>query len=212
MKLYSYFRSSAAFRVRIALNLKGMAYDVVPVHLRRNEQMQDKYLALNPEGLVPALQLDDGAVLGQSLAIIEYLEEICPNPALLPGTALERAQVRDIALTIACDIHPINNLRVMRYLAHELAIDEARRDDWYRHWCVEGLATVEKVLTRRGAEDFCFGTAPTLADCCLAPQVFNAERLNADLSAMPAVRRIHANCMALEAFAAAAPARQPDAE
>ncbi len=216
MKLYSYFRSSAAYRVRIALNLKGLPYDIVPVHLRRNggEQLAPAYRAINPDGLIPALALEQAdEVIVQSLAIIEYLEEAHPTPALLPQPALDRAYVRGIALSIACDIHPLNNLRVLRYLAHELNVEEEKRDDWYRHWCEQGLTALEATLARDArAGKFCYGDAPTMADCCLAPQVLNAQRLNVDLSRMPTVMRINANCLALGAFAAAAPGRQPDAE
>lgn len=216
MKLYSYFRSSASYRVRIALNLKGLPYDIVPVHLRRHggEQLAPEYRNINPDGLVPSLMLDQpGTVLAQSLAIIEYLEEIHPLPALLPNEPLARAHVRGIALSIACDIHPINNLRVLRYLSHRLQVGDEQRDEWYRHWCEQGLAALETVLARDArVGKFCYGDAPTLADCCLAPQVLNAQRINSDLSAMPTIMRINENCLELEAFAAAAPARQPDAE
>jgi maleylacetoacetate isomerase len=214
MKLYSYFRSSASYRVRIALNLKGLPYDIIPIHLRRKEQLDPAYRAINPDGLLPSLALDQpGTALIQSLAIIEYLEETHPQPALLPAAPLDRAHVRAIALSIACDIHPINNLRVLRYLANDLKVEEAERDNWYRHWCELGMTALETTLardTRTG--DFCYGNTPTLADCCLVPQVLNAQRLNTDLSGMPTIMRINANCLALETFASATPARQPDAE
>jgi maleylacetoacetate isomerase len=220
LKLYSYFRSSAAFRVRIALNLKGMDYDIIPVHLLRSggEQHGEAYRALNPEELVPTL-IDDGAgndgqaALAQSLAIIEYLEEIQPQPPLLPSSAVDRAHVRGLALAIACDIHPLNNLRVLRYLSRELKLDEAARNDWYRHWCMQGLTALEARLSsdhRTG--QFCYGDAPSLADCCLVPQIFNARRVDCDLSGMPTVLRIFDACMGLEAFERATPAQQPDAE
>lgn len=220
LKLYSYFRSSAAFRVRIALNLKGMDYDIIPVHLLRSggEQHGEAYRALNPEELVPTL-IDDGAgndgqaALAQSLAIIEYLEEIQPQPPLLPPSAVDRAHVRGLALAIACDIHPLNNLRVLRYLSRELKLDEAVRNDWYRHWCMQGLTALEARLSsdhRTG--QFCYGDAPSLADCCLVPQIFNARRVDCDLSGMPTVLRIFDACMRLEAFEQATPAQQPDAE
>jgi maleylpyruvate isomerase len=215
MRLYSYFRSSAAYRVRIALNLKGLPYDILPIHLRRNggEQLAPAYRAINPEGLIPALALDQQTVLTQSLAIIEYLNETHPQPALLPAAPLDRAWVRGIALAVACDIHPINNLRVLRYLAHELKVEEKQRDDWYRHWCQQGLAAIEATLARDArVGKFCFGDTPTMADCCLVPQVLNAQRVNCDLSAMPTIMRINANCLAEQAFATAAPDRQPDAE
>lgn len=220
MKLYSYFRSSAAYRVRIALNLKGLAYEVIPVHLLRHggEQLAPDYLKLNPQALVPLLIDDDATaagapVLRQSLAIIEYLEEAYPAVALLPPTPLARAYVRGIALSIACDIHPLNNLRVLRYLARQLTVDEADRNAWYRHWCGQGLAALEQTLVADGqAGIYCYGATPTLADCCLVPQLFNAERLNCDLSALPTLLRIRDACMRLDAFVAAAPANQVDAE
>ncbi|WP_018991012.1 maleylacetoacetate isomerase [Aromatoleum toluclasticum] len=214
MKLYTYFRSSAAYRVRIALNLKGLAWDAVPVHLVRDggEQRQPAYLELNPVGLVPTLD-DDGQLLTQSLAIIEYLDETHPEPGLLPAGAADRARVRAIAQAIACDIHPINNLRVLQYLKREFGISDAQRDAWYRHWVEVGLAGVEQLLARdKRTGTFCHGDAPTLADCCLVPQVFNARRFGCDLSAMPTVRRIAERCATLEAFRLAAPENQPDAE
>jgi maleylacetoacetate isomerase len=220
-KLYSYFRSSAAFRVRIALNLKGMAYDTIPVNLLRagGEQHADAYRSLNPEQLVPTL-VDDGveaadgqAVLSQSLAIIEYLDEVQPDPPLLPASAVDRAHVRGLALAIACDIHPLNNLRVLRYLSRELKLEETVRNDWYRHWCMQGLTAMESRLsTDHRTGKFCYGDAPTLADCCLVPQIFNARRVDCDLSGMPTLLRIFDACMVLDAFDRASPARQPDAE
>jgi len=214
MKLHTYFRSSAAYRVRIALNLKGLHYEAVPVHLVRGggEHRQPAYLGLNPAGLVPALE-DQGQVLTQSLAIVEYLEETHPQPALLPAAALDRARVRAIAQAIACDIHPVNNLRVLQYLARELGADEAQKSAWYRHWISVGLQAVEAMLAgdpRTGA--FCHGDMPGVADCCLVPQVFNARRFGCDLAAMPTVLRIADHCAGLEAFRRAAPEAQPDAE
>lgn len=218
MKLYSFFRSSAAYRVRIALNLKGLSYEVIPIHLVRNggEQLTSDYRSLNPMALVPAL-IDDAAesrgVLTQSLAIIEYLEEKYPTPALLPADALDRAYVRSIALSIACDIHPLNNLRVLRYLVRNLNVSEDDKNTWYRHWVEQGLASIETTLAKDGrVGTFCFGDSPTIADCCLIPQVANAQRFNCDLSSVPAIMRIHDACLMLDAFANAAPARQPDAE
>ncbi|ENO81512.1 maleylacetoacetate isomerase [Thauera sp. 27] len=214
MRLYTYFRSSAAYRVRIALGLKGLAYDAVPVHLVRGggEHRQPAYLQLNPAGLVPALE-DGGEVLGQSLAIIEYLEEVHPRPALLPQAPLDRARVRAIALAIACDIHPINNLRVLQYLGEVLGAADSQKTDWYRHWVLAGLGAVEALLAGdRRTGDFCHGDVPGLADCCLVPQVFNARRFGCDLSTMPNVVRIAANCETIEAFRLAAPGNQPDAE
>lgn len=213
-RLYTYFRSSAAYRVRIALNLKGIDYTAVPVHLLRDggQQHQPAYRRKSPLGTVPALETADGT-LTQSLAIIEYLEDIQPQPALLPGDAAGRARVRAIAQTIACDIHPLNNLRVLAYLSRHFAIDEAQKADWYRHWVDSGLAAVESLLAGHPQTGrYCHGDTPTLADCCLVPQVFNARRFNCTLDALPTVRRIVAACEELEAFAAAAPDRQPDAE
>ena len=214
MRLHTYFRSSAAYRVRIALNLKGLDYEAVPVHLVRGggEHRQPAYLGLNPAGLVPALE-DQGQVLTQSLAIIEYLEETHPQPALLPAAPLDRARVRAIAQAIACDIHPVNNLRVLQYLTRELGADEVQKSAWYRHWIGVGLQAVEAMLAgdARSAA-FCHGDTPGVADCCLVPQVFNARRFGCDLSAMPTVLRIADNCAGLEAFRRAAPEAQPDAE
>ena len=213
MKLYDYFRSSAAYRVRIALNFKGLAPERAFVHLRRNAQRDDDYLALNPQGLVPALLTDDGAVLAQSLAIVEYLEETHPSPPLLPGDAAARARVRGIALQIACDIHPLDNLRVLRYLLHTVGVTEEQKDAWYKYWIDVGLEALEIQLSRDGATGrFCHGDAPTLADVCLVPQLANARRVAMDLSPYPTLTRIEAACRALPAFAAAEPSRQPDAE
>lgn len=211
LKLYGYFRSSAAFRVRIALNLKGLAFDTVPVHLLRGEQATPEYARVNPAGLVPALD-DGGAVLTQSLAIIEYLDERHPEPPLLPGCAVERARIRAIAQSIACEIHPLNNLRVLQYLQRTLGVDETAKTAWYRHWVEAGLATVEALLADGGSGAFCHGDTPTLADCLLVPQVFNAQRFACALDHLPTVMRIHDHCMQLEAFQRAAPAAQPDAE
>lgn len=218
MKLYSYFRSSAAYRVRIALNLKQLDYDIIPVHLVRHggEQLSAEYRKLNPDGLVPSLvdeAADDGSALTQSLAIIEYLEEMHPEPALLPAAPCDRALVRSIALSIACDIHPVNNLRVLRYLVRELHVSDDAKNAWYRHWCEQGLASIETLIAREGRSGrYCFGDTPTIADCCLVPQLCNARRMGCDLSAMPTLVRIDAACAELEAFARAAPAAQPDAE
>lgn len=222
MKLHSYFVSSAAYRVRIALNLKGLDYALAPVDLRKHggEQFAAAYLSIHPGALVPALELDPddahGAAttvtLTQSLAIIEYLDDTHPAPPLLPADALGRARVRAIAQAIACDIHPLNNPRVLRYLVREMGIGAAKKDGWYRHWCEQGLAAVERLLAndpRTGA--FCHGDAPTIADCCLVPQVANALRAGCDLSAMPTVVAIDAHCRKLDAFRRAAPENQPDA-
>ncbi len=213
MKLYDYFRSSAAYRVRIALNLKGVAPERAFVHLRRGAQHEADYLGLNPQGLVPLIVTDDGAALTQSLAIIEWLDETQPSPPLLPGTPVERARVRSLALAIACDIHPLNNLRVLKYLTGTLGATDAARDTWYAHWCEVGLRALETRLAREPATGtFCHRDAPTLADICLVPQLANARRVTLDLAQFPTLLRIETACVALPAFAAAAPANQPDAE
>jgi maleylacetoacetate isomerase len=214
LKLYTYFRSSAAYRVRCALNLKGMPWEAVPVHLVRDggEQNQPAYRARSPLGTVPALETGTG-VITQSLAIIEYLDETQPQPPLLPASAEGRARVRAIAQTIACDIHPVNNLRVLQYLGRYFGASQEQKDAWYQHWVNEGLAAVEKLLAGHPATGtFCHGETPTLADCCLVPQVFNARRFNCPLDALPTIRRIVAACERLPAFEKAAPASQPDAE
>lgn len=213
MKLHGYFRSSAAFRVRIALNLKNLPYDSVSHHLRKNEQNAPGFLKLNPMGLVPALE-DGPNVLSQSLAIIEYLEETHPQPPLLPKAPAERARVRALALSIACEIHPLNNLRVLNYLKGVLKASDAQHDAWYRHWVVEGFKGLEGLLKSGGTGRFCHGDAPTTADVCLVPQVFNAKRFLDDsaLAAFPAIMRIFGECMKLPAFDKAQPSKQPDAE
>ncbi len=213
MKLYGFFRSSAAFRARIALNLKGIAYDQAPIHLRRNEQQKDDYLSLNPQGLVPTLD-DGGHLLTQSLAIIEYLEEIHPNPPLLPKEPVARARVRSLAQAIACDIHPIDNLRVLRYLAKPLGHDDKAVEEWFNHWITVGFTGLERTLASDGqAGQFCHGDRPTMADICLVPQVFNAQRYPSfDFKPFPAIMRIFAACMKLDAFERARPEKQPDAE
>lgn len=214
MKLYSYFRSSASYRVRIALNLKGLDYEYVPIHLLRNggEQLTPAYRELNPDGLVPTL-VDGGAPLNQSLAILEYLEETHPEPPLLPREPLARAQVRAFALQIACEIHPINNLRVLRYLTSELGASEGAKNAWYRHWIQAGFASLEAQLVRgQHTGTFCYGDTPTFADLCLVPQVFNGQRFEIDIQCYPTLQRIYDAAMRLDAFANAAPARQPDAE
>jgi maleylacetoacetate isomerase len=213
MKLYDYFRSSAAYRVRIALNVKGLAAERVFVHLRRGAQRADEYLALNPHGLVPALVTDGGAVITQSLAIIEYLDDTHPAPPLLPADPAARARVRGLAQAIACDIHPLDNLRVLRYLLDTVGVSEEQKDAWYKYWIDVGLEALEVSLSRDVATGtFCHGETPTLADVCLVPQLANARRVDMDLSPFPTLVRIEAACLALPAFAAAAPARQPDAE
>lgn len=218
MKLYGYFRSSASYRVRIALNLKGLAYDSVAVHLVKNggEQLSASFRALNPEALVPALvdeQEGNEVALSQSLAIIEYLEEKYPASPLLPKNLLDRAHVRALALAIACDVHPLSNLRVLKYLTGTLGISEEQKNTWYQHWCMTGLrALEEKIAADPRTGKFCYGDTPTLADCCLVPQIYNAQRFKCDLSTLPQLMRIHQNCMDLAAFDLAAPANQADAE
>ncbi|HJS33060.1 MAG TPA: maleylacetoacetate isomerase [Alphaproteobacteria bacterium] len=211
MKLHGYFRSSAAFRVRIALNLKGLEYASAFRHLRKGEQNAADYRQLNPQGLVPTLE-DGAVVLTQSLAIIEYLEETHPLPPLLPKTPAERARVRALALAVACDIHPLNNLRVLQYLKNVLNVTAAQHDDWYRHWIAVGLAALEEMLRHPGAGRFCHGDQPGLADLCLVPQIFNAKRLDSPLEPYPTVMRIFTTCMTLSAFERARPENQPDAE
>jgi len=211
MRLYSYFRSSAAYRVRIALALKGIDYQYLPIHLTKGEQRAEGYQSLNPQGLVPAL-VDGGNTFTQSLAIIEYLDERYPAPALLPPTPAERARVRAIALSIACEIHPLNNLRVLRYLVHTLGTSEETKDAWYRHWIDVGLSALEaQFVADRATGTFCHGETPTLADICLVPQLANARRYAIPLDAYPTLTRIDASCRGLAAFAAAAPELQPDA-
>jgi maleylacetoacetate isomerase len=214
MRLYDYFRSSAAYRVRIALNFKGIAADDRTfVHLRMGNQRAQDYLALNPQGLVPALELDDHRVLTQSLAIVEYLDEKFREPPLLPATAEGRARVRSIALAIACEIHPLNNLRVLNYLIGTLGATDEQKNGWYKYWIDVGFEALER---RLASDDdtgtFCHGETPTLADVCLVPQLANARRFKIDLTPYPTLTRIEAASNALPAFAQAAPSRQPDAE
>ena len=213
MKLYGYFRSSAAFRVRIALNLKKLNYESAFIHLRRGDQRQPGFLDINPQGLVPALEVDD-TLLIQSLPIIEYLDETYPEPPLLPSDAKGRARVRALAAMVACDIHPINNLRVLRYLLRPLGHDEAAVETWYNHWIAEGFGALERLLAEGGRTGrFCHGDTPGLADIVLVPQVFNANRYQSlDLTPYPTIVRIYQTCLGIDAFAAAHPDRQPDRE
>ncbi len=211
MVLYDFFRSSAAYRVRIALNLKGLKAERRFIHLRKGDQRSDGYRDVNPQGLVPTLEI--GPVrLTQSLAIIEYLDEKYPLPPLLPAGAEDRAWVRAVALAIACDIHPIDNLRVLQYLERELGVDEAKRNAWYLHWIEQGVQAIERMLGARPAGRFCFGDAPTLADVCLVPQVANSQRFKMPLDRYPRIKAINEACLALPAFDAARPDKQPDAE
>ena len=212
MKLFTYFRSSAAFRVRIALNIKGLQHEDTFVHLCKQDQRAPTYMAVNPQGLVPTL-VDEDTVIGQSLAILEYLEERYPSPPLLPSAPAGRARVRQLAMIVACDIHPIDNLKVLNYLTQDMGIDEERRQRWYRHWIDEGFAALEAILANQPATGtYCHGDKPTIADICLVPQVYNASRFDIDISPYPTIERINEACLALPAFADALPDRQPDAE
>jgi maleylacetoacetate isomerase len=212
MKLYTYFRSSAAFRVRIALNLKGLVYEPAFVHLPKGEHRKPEYGALNPQALLPTLE-DGGRRLTQSLAIIEYLDETRPTPPLLPKDAPGRARVRSIAMLVACEIHPLNNLRTLQHLKRALGQNEQQVNAWYRHWIADGLVRLEADLaTGSGMGKFCHGDAPTMADCCLVPQIFNAQRYQCDTAPYPTTMRVFEHCMKLEAFDLAQPSKQPDAE
>jgi maleylpyruvate isomerase len=209
MTLYHYALSSASYRVRIALKLKGLEVATVPIHLRQGEQRQPEFLKLNSQGFVPALRLGDGEVLTQSIAIIEYLEEMYPQPPLLPAAPAERARVRALCQLIACDVHPLNNLRVLKYLEAELGLDESARNSWYQHWIHAGFEALESSLRRdASAGRFCHGDAPGMADVLLVPQVFNARRFAVDLAAYPRIAAIDAACREITAFADAAPERQ----
>ena len=211
MKLYTYFRSSAAYRVRIALNLKGLPCDPEFVHLAKGKHNDAAYGAVNPAKLVPAL-IDDGHLLTQSLAIIEYLDETHPTPPLLPKSPLERARVRALSLLIACEIHPLNNLRALKYLNGVLKVTEAQKNAWYRHWVEDGLAKLEAMLADGGAGKFCHGDTPGMADCCLVPQIANGKRFDCNFDHAPTVIRIWNECNELDAFQKAAPQHQPDNE
>jgi maleylacetoacetate isomerase len=212
MQLYSYFRSSASFRVRIALALKGLAYDYVPVHLVKNEQLNAPYNTLSPTQLVPLLK-DGDALISQSIAIIEYLEETHPQPPLLPADALGRARVRALSLDIACEIHPLNNLRVLRYLTRELKVGEDDKNRWYSHWVETGLEAVERQLAGNPATGrFCHGDTPSMADVLLVPQIFNAQRMACRLDTVPTVMRVFDECMKLDAFTHSQPSACPDAD
>ncbi len=211
MKLYNYFRSSASYRVRIALALKGLDFEYVSVHLSKNEQFNESYAAVSATRLVPTL-LDGEQALTQSLAIIEYLDETHPAPPLLPKDALARARARALALDIACEIHPLNNLRVLRYLTKDLKLSEDDKNRWYRHWVETGLETVERQLNDPRTGRFCHGDAPTLADITLVPQIFNAQRFDCRLDHVPTVMRVFEACMKLPAFDLTQPSKCPDAE
>jgi maleylacetoacetate isomerase len=212
MKLYNYFRSSASFRVRIALELKGLSYDYLPVHLVKGEHKQAGYAAISPTALVPTLELDSGERLGQSMAIMEYLDETHPNPPLLPADAVGRATVRALAQLIACEIHPLNNLRVLKYLTRDLKVDEEAKNTWYRHWVRDGLEAFERQLAALPASTYCYGDTPTLADCCLVPQIFNGKRFNVNFDGLPRTMAAFDACMAHPAFQKAQPSSCPDNE
>jgi maleylacetoacetate isomerase len=211
VKVYTYFRSSAAYRLRIALNLKGLSGDMVSIHLQKDggQHRKPEYRAINPQMRVPALKLDSGEVLTQSLAIIEYLDEVDPQPPLLPRDPVERAKVRALALAIACDIHPLNNLAPLRYLKNELGQEQSKIDAWYHHWILEGFEALE-TMVRPGP--YAFGGEVTLADVCLVPQIYNARRLKVPLERFPKLVAIDAACAKLPAFEQARPENQPDAE
>jgi maleylacetoacetate isomerase len=220
MILHNYFRSSASFRVRIALSLKGLPYDYVSVHLAKGNHKLPEYAAKSADRLVPLLEVD-GESLSQSMAIIEYVDETHANSPLLPNDALGRAKVRALAQSISCEIHPLNNLRVLKYLVNELKLDEATKNAWYVHWCVEGLQAFERQLAadaayrvKHGQEKsvYCYGSTPTLADCCLVPQIFNAQRFNVPFDGLPLTMAAHEACMKLPAFQQAQPSNCPDFE
>jgi len=212
VKLYTFFRSSAAFRVRIALNLKGLAYEPAFVHLAKGEHRKPEYGALNPQALVPALE-DGGRLLTQSLAIIEYLEETHPIPPLLPKDAFARARARSLAQLVACEIHPLNNLRTLTHLKKTLGQSEEQVNAWYRHWIADGMGKLESAMAKTpGTGKYSQGDAPGIADCCLVPQVFNAQRYKCDLAPYPTVLRVFEACMRVESFDRAQPGKQPDAE
>ena len=211
MKLYNYFRSSSSFRVRIALNLKGLAYEYVAVHIAKGEHKLPAYADISADGLVPVLEIN-GRRLSQSLAIIEYVDELYPEPALLPADPFERAQVRALSQSIACEIHPINNLRVLKYLSAELHVSDEAKNTWYRHWVRSGLEAFERQLALLPASRFCFGDTPTLADCCLVPQIFNGQRFKVNLDGLPRTMAAFEACMQLPAFQQAHPSACPDNE
>ncbi len=213
LKLFDYFRSSACYRVRIALNLKNLPYEQMPIHLVKGQQSSDDYQAINPQKLVPALQdPKSNTVITQSLAIIEYLEETHPKPALLPKDAQERAAVRAFAQVVACDIHPVNNLRVLKYLKHTFHVSDEQKMQWYFHWLESGFDALESILKANHGDPFCFGKTPTLADICLVPQVYNAQRFQFSFEKYPRILQVHEHCNKQDAFVNALPENQPDAE
>ena len=212
MKLYNYFRSSASYRVRIALALKGLPYDYVGVHLARGDHHLPEYAQLAADPLVPLLELDEGERLTQSMAIIEYLDEVHPRPALLPADALGRARVRALAQSVACEIHPLNNLRVLKYLVKEMGVNEAHKTRWYAHWVRQGLEAFEQQLVTGPSGRYCHGDTPTMADCLLVPQIFNAKRFDVPLDGLPKLNAVFDECMQLDAFNLTQPSACPDAE
>jgi maleylacetoacetate isomerase/maleylpyruvate isomerase len=212
MKLHNYVRSSASFRVRIAMALKGLSWDHVAVHLARGDHLQPGFRQRVADPLVPMLELDDGERLTQSLAIIEYLEEVFPAPPLLPPDALGRARVRALSLSVACEIHPLNNLRVLKYLLKDMGVSDADKTRWYAHWVRQGLEAFERQLAQRPADRFCHGDVPTMADCLLVPQLFNARRFNVPFDHLARVSAVFDACMQLEAFIQTQPNACPDAE
>ncbi|KKJ76772.1 maleylacetoacetate isomerase [Kiloniella litopenaei] len=215
MKLYSYWRSTAAYRVRIALNLKKVQYDIIPVHLVKNggEQLGDKYKEINPQKIVPALETKESGILTQSMAIIEYLDEVLPGHSLLPDNAVDRAFIRSLSQLVCCDIHPINNLRVLKYLTGEMLLSQDQKSTWYAHWVLEGLSAFEQRLKKRNVEgQYCLGSEPGMADCCLVSQLYNAHRFDISIANFSEIRRIEENCLKLEAFDRARPENQVDAE
>lgn len=212
MKLYNYFRSSASFRVRIALQLKGVAYEYVPVHLAKGEHRKDEFSQIAAEGLVPLLELDDGTRLSQSMAIMEFLDETQSGVKLLPESALDKARVRALSQIVACEIHPLNNLRVLKYLVGTMKVEDEAKNTWYRHWVRTGLEAFERQLVAGPSGRYCYGDEPTMADCCLVPQIFNARRFDTPLDGLPRTMAAFDACMALEAFQKAQPSACPDAE
>jgi maleylacetoacetate isomerase len=211
MKLHNYFRSSASFRVRIALELKGLSYEYIAVHIAKGEHKKEPYAALSADTLVPMLEVD-GEKLSQSMAIIEYLDETHPAPALLPADALGKAKVRALAQSIACEIHPVNNLRILKYLTRVLKLDEEAKNAWYRHWCREGLEAFERQLAQLPPSVYCYGNTPTLADLCLVPQIFNAKRFDVSFEGLTRTMAAFDACMTLPAFQKAQPSACPDNE
>lgn len=211
MKLYSYFRSSASYRVRIALNLKDLPYDIIPIHLVKGEQKSDGYKDKNPSGLIPALELDDGTIITQSMAILDYLENEYPSVPLLPKDNANRAIVLSMCNIIACDTHPLNNLRVLQYLANDLKISDEQKQNWYAHWILVNFTALENLLKIHGGK-YCFGDELSLADACLIPQVYNAKRFKVDLAGFPNILKVVENCHQLDAFVKASPEKQVDFE